>query len=240
MARAHRESITIEFTDTIGEQFFKYDITEHEAESMYYALQEVLGIECVDVPFKECPSCGVREGDQHKSNCTKYIVENYARVGDAPVAEKEKSEIDWSLQYSYGRGEQAVYKGNPVPKSHWQTLVDALKSIATSSCCGDCEEAKRVAEVALYEAEVVSSIPVRGTYDDIRQCPETLKTQIKTEDGWKELYGEPNTYDWKQEYSHMYWTLKDLLKRSKCATDIAKVVNELEKIHATFPNPTKV
>lgn len=152
MARAHRESITIEFTDTIGEQFFKYDITEHEAESMYYALQEVLGIECVDVPFKECPDTG-------------------------------KTQI-----YS--------------------------------------------------EAEVVHSIPVRGTYDDIRQCPETLKTQIKTEDGWKELYGEPNTYDWKQEYSHMYWTLKDLLKRSKGATDIAKVVNELEKIHATFPNPT--
>ena len=131
-------------------------------------------------------------------------------------------------------------KGEPVIKSEWEELVDALKSIANSSCCNDCQEAKRIAEVALYQAGVVSSIPVRGTYDDIRQCPETLKTQIKTEDGWKELYGEPNTYDWKQEYSHMYWTLKDLLKRSKGATDIAKVVNELEKIHATFPNPTKV
>ena len=182
MARAHRESITIEFTDTIGEQFFKHDITENEAESLCFALQEVLGVECVSEPDK----------------------------------------------------------GEPVPKSEWETLVDALKSIANSSCCGDCQEAKRVAEVALYKVGEVQSIPVRGTYDDIRQCPETLKTQIKTEDGWKELYGEPNTYDWKQEYSHMYWTLKDLLKRSKGATDIAKVVNELEKIHATFPNPTKV
>ena len=166
MARAHRELITIEFKHNT-DHYSEYQITEHEAESLFVALQEVL-------------------------------------------------DIDWGSKPD---------EGEPVLKSEWEELVDALKSIASSSCCDDCQEAKRIAEVALYQAGVVSSIPVRGTYDDIRQCPETLKTQIKTEDGWKELYGEPNTYDWKQEYSHMYWTLKDLLKRSKGATDIAKVVN---------------
>jgi hypothetical protein len=97
MAKASRESITIEYCDSIGE-FFKHQITEHEAESMYYALQDVLGIECVSGPDEK---------------------------------------------YDY------------------ETLVDSLKSIANNSCCGSCEEAKRVAEVALYKAGVVSSIPVR-------------------------------------------------------------------------------
>ena len=127
MAKAKRESITIEYYDRIGE-FYKSYITEDEAEALFFALQEVLDIEWGAGP--DCPGCGVREGDQHKSNCPTYIVENY---------------------------------DNPVPKSHWQTLVDALKSIATSSCCGDCEEAKRVAEVALYEVGLVDDIPVRGT-----------------------------------------------------------------------------
>lgn len=105
MAKASRESITIEFTDTIGEQFFKYDITEHEAESLFFALQEVL-------------------------------------------------DIDWGSKPD---------EGEPVLKSEWETLVDALKSIANSSCCDDCQEAKRIAEVALYKVGLVDDIPVRGT-----------------------------------------------------------------------------
>ena len=127
MAKANRESITIEYCDIIGE-FFKHQITEHEAESMFFALQEVLDIEWGAGP--DCPGCGVREGDQHKSNCPTYIVENY---------------------------------DNAVTKSEWVELVDALKSIANSSCCDDCQEAKRIAEVALYKVGLVDDIPVRGT-----------------------------------------------------------------------------
>lgn len=101
MAKANRELITIEYCDSIGE-FFKHDITENEAESLFFALQEVLDIEW----------------------------------GSNPVDDK------------------------PVLKSEWEELVDALKSIASSSCCDDCQEAKRIAEVALYQAGVVQSIPV--------------------------------------------------------------------------------
>lgn len=126
MAKASRESITINYYDRMG-QFLKHDITEHEAESLFFALQEVLNIDWGSGP--DCPGCGVKEGDQHKSNCPNYIVENYDKA---------------------------------VPKTEWEELVNALKSIANSSCCDDCQEAKRIAEVALYQAGVVSSIPVRG------------------------------------------------------------------------------
>lgn len=104
MARAHRELITIEFKHNT-DHYSEYQITEHEAESLFFALQEVL-------------------------------------------------DIDWGSKPD---------EGEPILKSEWETLVDALKSIATSSCCGDCQEAKRVAEVALYKVGLVDDIPVRGT-----------------------------------------------------------------------------
>lgn len=172
MAKASRESITIEYCDSIGE-FFKHDITESEAESMYYALQEVLGIECVDVPFKECPDTG-------------------------------KTQI-----YSED-GWRTAYNDKSVPKSHWQTLVDALKSIATSSCCGDCEEAKRVAEVALYEAEVVHSIPVRGT------------SKVAN--------------DWESHYSKLYMAVSQEFHGGLSVMS----PYDWDRLRKNFPEPTKV
>ena len=104
MARAHRELITIEFKHNT-DHYSEYQITEHEAESLFFALQEVL-------------------------------------------------DIDWGSKPD---------EGEPILKSEWEELVDALKSIANSSCCNDCQEAKRIAEVALYQAGVVDDIPVRVT-----------------------------------------------------------------------------
>ena len=155
MARAHRELITIEFKHNT-DHYSEYQITEHEAESLFFALQEVLDIEWGSGP--DCPGCGVREGDRHKSNCPKHIVENYGRVGDVrECPDTGKTQI-------YGEdGWRTVYNDKPVLKSEWETLVDALKSIANSSCCGDCQEAKRVAEAALYKVREARSIPDRGT-----------------------------------------------------------------------------
>jgi len=146
MAKANRESITIEYCDSIGE-FFKHQITEHEAESLFFALQEVL-------------------------------------------------DIDW------GSG--------PVVKSEWETLVDALKSIANSSCCGDCQEAKRVAEVALYEAGVVQSIPVRGT------------SKVAN--------------DWESHYSKLYMAVAQEFHGGLSVMS----PYDWDRIRKNFPEPTKV
>ena len=107
-------------------------------------------------------------------------------------------------------GWRTAYNDKSVPKSHWQTLVDALKSIATSSCCGDCEEAKRVAEVALYEAEVVHSIPVRGT------------SKVAN--------------DWESHYSKLYMAVSQEFHGGLSVMS----PYDWDRLRKNFPEPTKV